>query len=86
LTGTYLLPFVYSLINFDPDVTGAEVYAKLDENGEIDKSGNGVLPILTGGGKTTKTVGCLVRGKGNNVVLVCPNEALAADAEVHHKT
>lgn len=86
LTGTYLLPFVYSLINYDPDVAGADIYAKLDENGEIDKSGNGVLPILTGGGKTTKTVSCLVRGKKNNVVLVCPNEALAADAEVHHKT
>ncbi|CAG8437966.1 8414_t:CDS:10 [Ambispora leptoticha] len=90
LTGTYLLPFVYSLINFDPDQA---TYATLDKNGEIDKSGSGVLPILTGGGKTTKTMGCLVRGgektknetdlvkKGSNVVLICPNEALAADAE-----
>ncbi|CAG8785981.1 241_t:CDS:2, partial [Cetraspora pellucida] len=39
------------------------------EKGEIDKSLSGVWAILTGGGKTTKDIGCLVRGGKNNVIL-----------------
>jgi hypothetical protein len=95
LTGTYLLAFVHDLIGFNLDeyrpnndgTYNKGVFAKLDAKGsEIDKEGKGVAPILTGGGKTTKDVCCIVDGGKTNVILVCPNEALASDALGHHKT
>jgi hypothetical protein len=89
-----LLAFVHDLIGFklddyrpnDDGTYNKDVFARLDARGAVDMDGKGVAPILTGGGKTTKDVCCIVCGGKANVILVCPNEALSADALGHHKT
>ncbi|CAG8577270.1 4052_t:CDS:2 [Cetraspora pellucida] len=106
LAGAYLLPYVFNLIEFDPEKLKnddgynsnnfakiKEVSIKLKGGKEIkrkipDVDGPGILPILTGGGKTTKLVRCLLTCifPGKHVVLIIPNEELAADAANHHNT
>ncbi|WNE40256.1 MAG: hypothetical protein GBAus27B_000323 [Mycoplasmataceae bacterium] len=93
LSGTYLLALVHDLIGYNlddyrPNEDGSynrEVFARLDSTGlDIDKTGKGVVSVLPGGGKTTKSVSCVVNGGKTNVNLICPNEALAADGYTHH--
>ncbi|CAG8561702.1 4386_t:CDS:2, partial [Cetraspora pellucida] len=75
-------------------ISGAEVIQKESEldkslSGKIiDVDGPGILPILTGGGKTTKLVRCLLTCifPRKHVILITPNEELAADAKYHHNT
>ncbi|CAG8813142.1 12261_t:CDS:1, partial [Cetraspora pellucida] len=108
LAGTYLLPYVFNLIEFDiealknneDDNYNSNSFAKikdttvkLKKGGElklkiVDVDGPGILPILTGGGKTTKVVRCLLTCifPGKHIILITPNEELAADAENHHNT
>ncbi|CAG8461447.1 9955_t:CDS:2, partial [Scutellospora calospora] len=99
LAGTYLLPYVFNLIDFDPDklknndgTYNKDYFAKVkDVPGEgkiLDVDGPGILPILTGGGKTTKLVRCLLTCvfPSKHIILITPNEELAADAENHHNT
>ncbi|CAG8449413.1 8832_t:CDS:2 [Cetraspora pellucida] len=107
LAGTYLLPYVFNLIEFDPDelknndgsynfdkfAKVKDTIIKLKKGGEIkrklvDIDGHGILPILTGGGKTTKLVRCLLTCifPGKHIILITPNKELAADAENHHNT
>ncbi|CAG8780612.1 7697_t:CDS:1, partial [Cetraspora pellucida] len=98
LAGTYLLPYVFNLINFVPEklknddgTYNSDYFAKVKDtkDGKIpDVDGPGILPILTGGGKTTKLVRCLLTCifPGKHIILITPNEELAADAENHHNT
>ncbi|CAG8521744.1 1265_t:CDS:2, partial [Scutellospora calospora] len=53
----------------------------------LNYDGPGILPILTSRGKTTKLVRYLLTCifPGNHIILVTPNEELAADTENHHK-
>ncbi|CAG8436994.1 5712_t:CDS:2, partial [Scutellospora calospora] len=98
LAGAYLLPYVFNLIDFDPEKLknddgsyNPNYFAKVKDSPEgkipnVDSPG--ILPILTGGGKTTKLVRCLLTCifPGKHIILITPNEELAADAENHHNT
>ncbi|CAG8564841.1 11628_t:CDS:1 [Scutellospora calospora] len=98
LAGAYLLSYVFNLIDFDPEKLknddgsyNSNYFAKVKDSNEgkiPDVDGPGILPILTGGGKTTKLVRylltCIFPGK--HIILITPNEELAADAENHHNT
>ncbi|CAG8797718.1 21510_t:CDS:2, partial [Cetraspora pellucida] len=108
LAGTYLLPYVFNLIEFDikalknndDDSYNSDNFAKikdttvkLKKGGElklkiVDVDGPGILPILTGDGKTTKVVRCLLTCifPRKHIILITPNEELAADAKNHHNT
>lgn len=44
----------------------------------------GHLPLVTGGGKTTKTINDLVKGGEKYVILVTPNKGLAQSGVKHH--
>ncbi|CAG8532413.1 3754_t:CDS:2, partial [Scutellospora calospora] len=69
------------LINdkYDPTITDPK-----DPNSNVD--GPGILTILTGGGKTTKLTRCLLTCifPGKHIILITPNNELAADAANHH--
>ncbi|CAG8498019.1 3885_t:CDS:2, partial [Scutellospora calospora] len=98
LAGAYLLPYVFNLIDFDPEKLknddssyNSNYFAKVKDSnkGKIpDVDGPGILPILTGGSKTTKLVRCLLTCifPGKHIILITPNEELAVDAENHHNT
>ncbi|CAG8482976.1 6983_t:CDS:2, partial [Scutellospora calospora] len=98
LAGAYLLPYIFNLINFDSDKLknddssyNKDYFAKVKDSDEgkiPDVDGPGILPILTGGGKTTKLVRCLLTCifLGKYVILITTNEELAADTENHHNT
>ncbi|CAG8724214.1 3754_t:CDS:2, partial [Cetraspora pellucida] len=107
LAGTYLLPYVFNLIEFDiealkndDDSYNSDNFAKIKDTTVklkkgrelklkiVDVDGPGILPILTGGGKTTKLVRCLLTCifPRKHIILIIPNEELAANAENHHNT
>ena len=46
----------------------------------------GHLPLVTGGGKTTKTANDLVKGGEKNLILVMPNKGLALSGVKHHSS
>ncbi|CAG8517762.1 2430_t:CDS:2, partial [Scutellospora calospora] len=104
LSGTYKLPYIFDLIDFNPEklknVDGSynlDNFAKIKEvsiktkigivkRKIVDVDRPGILPILTGSGKTTKLVRCLLICifPGKHIILITSNEELAADAKNHH--
>ncbi|CAG8768201.1 341_t:CDS:2 [Cetraspora pellucida] len=75
------------------DKSLADIIVKLKKDEElklkiVDVDGPGILPILTDSSKTTKVVRCLLTCifPGKHIILITPNEELAADAENHHNT
>ncbi|CAG8447461.1 9225_t:CDS:2, partial [Scutellospora calospora] len=70
----------------DPKTGKIKEVSKTTETIIVDVDGPGVLPILTGGGKTTKLTRCLLTCifPGKHIILITPNNELAADAANHH--